>query len=119
MNASLDSAEVTIRDIVSGTIDPREDLVALSRYVLQIVEMDVPCFAYVIPYRKVGLSRRGYFVVVFLKTIEHRRIKLFDCHTAIKEKALSFARYVLSQFGLYIFHSHCVCDMPWQRGRKS
>ncbi len=104
-----------ICSIVREEIDPRPSLVALSRYVLQIVELDNPCFCYVIPYSRLSLGKRGHVACVFLKTVDHRRVAVFDTHCWKGEEALSFAREKLANFGLYLFSSRFWCDPDWQR----
>lgn len=109
-------ANEKLRRIVSTEVDPRESLVRLSRYVLQAVELSNPCFAYVIPYRRLGLSGQGYLVAIFLKDVLHRRLAVFDTGCFRSQEALAYARKRLSSFGLYLFNSRFVCDLPWQKG---
>lgn len=107
--------ERRLRKRLEGLLDPRDALVALSRVVLQAVEVFEPCFGYVISYRRLGIERKGYFVAVFLKTPGHRRLAVFDERCKTAEEGRRLAEKKLEYFSLYMYSSRYLLDPEWSK----
>ena len=113
MEGMMELAEKRLQAIVKENVDPRDRLVEISRYVLQVTELDRPCFAYIVPLENLGLESKRFVVAVFLKSQEHRRMAVFDSGTSSEKTALAFGKERLSHFSYYLFSSCFLCDPVW------
>lgn len=107
-------AEKRLRERIAGLIDPRDELVRLSRIILQVVQIGEPCHAYIISYRRLGIAKKGYFFALYLKTPGARRLAVFDrCYRDAKEcqkVADSYLRY----FPLFLYSSRFLLEPAWK-----
>lgn len=116
-NLFQSEAEKLLRARIAGLIDPREELVRLSRMVLQVVQIGEPCLAYIISNRRLGLRKKGYFFVLFLKTPGARRLAVFDRIYRDVQECRKDADYYLRYFSLFLYSSRFLMKPAWEEKR--
>ncbi len=110
--------ERRLRERIAKLLDPREELKGLSRVILQAVEIGEPCYAYVIPYRRLEIPRAGYFFALFLKTPGERRLAVFDRAYRDYRECQKAANQYLRYFPLFLYSSRFLLPPPWKAEKQ-